>query len=55
MINLKAELEIRNMREEIDHFIMGQQQELIELQEVQIEMMNDILNRLEKKADKEQK
>jgi len=55
MINLKAELEIRNMREEIDHFIMGQQQELIELQEVQIEMMNDILKRLEKKADKEQK
>jgi uncharacterized membrane protein len=55
MINLKAELEIRNMREEIDHFIMGQQQELIELQEVQIEMMNDILKHVEKKAEKEQK
>jgi uncharacterized membrane protein len=55
MINLKAELEIRNMHEEIDHFIMGQQQELLEIQEVQIEMMNDILKHLKKKPEKDNK
>ena len=55
MINLKSELEIRNLREEIDHFIMGQHQELIEIQQVQIEMMNDILNHLSKNGVKEPK
>jgi len=49
MINLKSELEIRMLHEKIDHMIMHQQQELLELQKVQIEMMNDILNRVEKK------
>ncbi len=47
MINLKSELEIRTLHEKIDHFIMGQQQELLELQKVQIEMMNDILKQIE--------
>jgi len=51
MINLKSELEIRTLHEKIDHFIMDQQQELLELQKVQIEMMNDILKQL-KKTDK---
>ena len=46
MINLKSELEIRSLHEKIDHFIMDQQQELLELQKTQIEMMNDILNQL---------
>jgi uncharacterized membrane protein len=49
MINLKSELEIRNLQEEIDHFILGQQQDLIELQQVQVEMMSDILKHVEKK------
>jgi uncharacterized membrane protein len=49
MINLKSELEIRTLHEKIDHFIMDQQQELLELQKVQIEMMNDILNQVAKK------
>jgi uncharacterized membrane protein len=52
MINLKSELEIRTLHEKIDHFIMDQQQELLELQQVQIEMMNDILEKVEKKNDK---
>jgi uncharacterized membrane protein len=47
MINLKSELEIRTLHEKIDHFIMDQQQELLELQKTQIEMMNDILKRIE--------
>ena len=47
MINLKSELEIRTLHEKLDHFIMDQQQELLEIQKVQIEMMNDILRKLE--------
>ena len=46
MINLKSELEIRMLDEKIDHLIMRQQQELIEMQKVQIEMMHDILKKL---------
>lgn len=48
MINLKSELEIRTLREKIDHFIMDQQQELLELQKIQIDMMKDILKQIEK-------
>lgn len=46
MINLKSELEIRMLHEKIDHLIIHQQHELIEIQKVQIEMMNDILKKL---------
>lgn len=49
MINLKSELEIRMLDDKLDHLIMHQQQELIEMQKVQIEMMTDILNRIENK------
>ncbi|MEO7978394.1 DUF1003 domain-containing protein [Flavobacterium sp.] len=48
MINLKSELEIRMIHDKIDHLIMHQQQELIEIQKVQIEMMNDILDQIKK-------
>ncbi|MGV1012572.1 MAG: DUF1003 domain-containing protein [Flavobacterium sp.] len=48
MINLKSELEIRMLDEKLDHLIMHQQQELIEIQKVQIEMMNDILDKIKK-------
>lgn len=50
MINLKSELEIRVLHEKIDHLIMHQQQELMEIQRFQIDMMNDILERLEGKT-----
>jgi len=49
MINLKSELEIRTLHEKIDHFIIDQQQELLEIQKVQIEMMADILKQIGKK------
>ncbi len=48
MINLKSELEIRMLDEKLDHLIMQQQQELIEIQKMQIEMMNDILEKIKK-------
>lgn len=54
MVNLKSELEIRMLHEKIDHLIMHQQQELVEIQKVQIDMMNDILVHLSKgKKDSE--
>jgi len=46
MINLKSELEIRTLHEKIDHFIMDQQQELLEMQKIQIDMMSDILEHI---------
>lgn len=49
MINLKSELEIRTLHEKIDHLIMDQQQELLEMQKDQIDLMNDILIRVGKK------
>ena len=48
MVNLKSELEIRTLHEIIDHFIMDQQQEFMELQKVQIDMMKDILEQINK-------
>jgi uncharacterized membrane protein len=48
MINLKSELEVRMLHEKIDHLIINQQQEVIEIHKVQIDMMNDILKRFEK-------
>jgi len=48
MVNLKSELEIRMLHEKIDHLIISQQQEIIEIHRVQIEMMDDLLKRLEK-------
>jgi uncharacterized membrane protein len=52
MINLKSEIEIRTLHEKIDHFIMDQQQELLELQKVQIDMLNDILKQVESGKNK---
>ena len=48
MINLKSELEIRMLHEKIDHLIINQQQEVLEIHKVQIEMINDILKKLDK-------
>ena len=48
MINLKSELEIRVLHEKIDHLMIHQQHQLIEIQKVQIEMMQDILDRVSK-------
>jgi uncharacterized membrane protein len=47
MINLKSELEIRMLHEKIDHLLLSEQQEVLEIHQVQIEMMNDILERIE--------
>jgi len=48
MINLKSEMEIRILHEKLDHLIIHQQQELLEIQRVQMEMMDDILESINK-------
>jgi uncharacterized membrane protein len=45
MINLKSELEIRLLHEKIDHLLIHQQKELLEMQQIQMDMMNEIINR----------
>ena len=50
MINLKSELEIRMLHEKIDHLIIHQQEELLNIQQIQIEMMEDIMKQLNAKA-----
>jgi uncharacterized membrane protein len=47
-INLKAELEIQQLHEKVDHLILKQGQRLMEIQEVQVELMQQILEQLPK-------
>jgi len=42
MINLKSELEVRILHEKIDHLILHQQQDMMEIQQTQLEMLNEV-------------
>lgn len=46
MVNLKAEIEIRNLHQKIDLLMAEQMKTLFELQQVQVELMEDIRNDL---------
>ncbi len=48
MINLKSELEVRILHEKIDHLIIRQQQDVLELQQVQVELLNEITHAINK-------
>ena len=48
MINLKAEMEIRLLHDKLDHLIVNQQEKLMEIQQIQIDMMSDIIQQLNK-------
>ena len=41
-VNLKAELEIRQLHQKIDHMLSHQWERLLEIQEIQIELINEI-------------
>ncbi len=41
-VNLKAELEIRQLHEKLDHLLQHQWERLMEIQQIQIELMNEI-------------
>jgi uncharacterized membrane protein len=49
MINLKSELEIRMLHEKIDHMVLHQQQQLLEIQKIQMDMLNEIMTKMSKK------
>jgi Predicted membrane protein len=53
MINLKSELEVRMLHEKMDHLIISQQEEVLEIHKVQVDLMNDILKRIEKLSENE--
>jgi uncharacterized membrane protein len=44
-VNLKAELEIRQLHEKLDHLLQHQWERLVEIQQIQIELMNELSNR----------
>ncbi|MCW8823440.1 MAG: DUF1003 domain-containing protein, partial [Ignavibacteriaceae bacterium] len=44
-INLKAELEIRNLHQKIDHLLTHQWERLIEIQQIQLELMEELKSR----------
>ncbi|MES2676707.1 MAG: DUF1003 domain-containing protein [Pseudomonadota bacterium] len=48
-INLKAELEIRLLHEKVDHLLMQQNKRFIEIQQIQMDLMEDILNKTKMK------
>jgi uncharacterized membrane protein len=47
-INLKAELEIRFLHEKIDSLLVSQNKRLLEIQQIQLELMEEILNKVKK-------
>ena len=51
LINLKSELEVRMLHEKIDHLIINQQETLLEIQQVQIDMMNEIMEKLKRREE----
>jgi uncharacterized membrane protein len=48
-INLKAELEIRQLNEKMDHLLIHQGQRLLEIQQVQVELMEEIIEKIDQK------
>jgi len=51
-VNLKAELEIRLLHEKVDHLLLQQNQRLMEIQQIQIDLMEEIMSKLNHKSDK---
>jgi uncharacterized membrane protein len=47
-INLKAELEIRNLHEKMDHLLANQWERLLEIQAIQTELMEELAERRKK-------
>ena len=49
-INLKAELEIRNLHEKMDHLLSHQWEKMVQIQEVQLEMLAELNDRKKMKS-----
>lgn len=48
-VNLKAEIEIRQLNDKVDHLLLHLGQKLMEIQQIQIDLMEDISNKIDKK------
>jgi len=44
-VNLKAELEIRQLHQKIDHLLSRQWERLVEIQQIQMELINEVRNK----------
>lgn len=44
-VNLKAELEIRQLHQKVDHLLSHQWERLVQIREIQMELMNEIRSR----------
>jgi uncharacterized membrane protein len=44
-VNLKAELEIRQLHQKLDHLLYNQWERLIEIQDIQLELINEVRGR----------
>ena len=51
-VNLKAELQIRQLHEKIDHLLSHQRERLVEVQQIQIDLMSEI-SRIREKSPKQ--
>ena len=47
-VNLKAELEIKQLNDKVDHLLMQQGQKMLEIQQIQLELMEEISERMKK-------
>ena len=50
MVNLKSELEVRMLHEKIDHLLITQEENLLEMQKTQMDMMREIMGKLNNKG-----
>ena len=49
MVNLKSELEIRMLHEKIDQLLITQEENLLEMQQIQVDLMNEMIKKIDKK------
>jgi len=52
-VNLKAEIEIRNLSEKVDHLLHQEWQRLLEIQEIQTDLMRELAAKTKKSGDEE--
>jgi len=50
-VNLKAELEIRQLHDKIDHLLSHQWERLVEIQQIQIDLLSDLAHLRDKEKD----
>lgn len=49
MVNLKSELEVRMLHEKIDQLLITQEENLLEMQQIQVDLMNEMIKKIDNK------